>query len=88
MRVQVSRVDLDSRKIDFRMVREGDDERLLSRAATSRVAFAAGDELAAVRDADRAAKASMARAAKARPRVSSKQASARAAAAAAGAAPR
>ena len=31
VRVQVSRVDLDGRKIDFRMVREGDSEQLLSR---------------------------------------------------------
>ena len=31
VRVQVSRVDLDGRRIDFRMVREGESERLLAR---------------------------------------------------------
>lgn len=31
VRVQVSRVDLDSRRIDFRLVREGEGERLLTR---------------------------------------------------------
>src|SRR5207344_192983 len=31
VRVQVSRVELDSRRIDFRMVREGESERLLAR---------------------------------------------------------
>jgi ribonuclease R len=31
VRVQVSRVDLDGRKIDFRLVREGEDDRLLAR---------------------------------------------------------
>jgi ribonuclease R len=31
VRVQVSRVDLDGRKIDFRMVREGDAEQLMAR---------------------------------------------------------
>jgi ribonuclease R len=53
VRVQVSRVDLDGRKIDFRMVREGDGERLLARAGAGR----AGAELAQVQGADRAAKA-------------------------------
>ncbi|MCE2917071.1 MAG: ribonuclease R [Rubrivivax sp.] len=36
VRVQVSRVDLDGRKIDFRMVREGDAERLIERARGER----------------------------------------------------
>jgi ribonuclease R len=31
LRVQVSRVDLDTRRIDFRLVREGESERLLAR---------------------------------------------------------
>ena len=56
VRVQVSRVDLDGRKIDFRMVREGEAERLLARSDKARPATAA-DELAAVREADRAVKA-------------------------------
>ena len=33
VRVQVSRVDLDGRKIDFRLVREGEDARAAARAA-------------------------------------------------------
>jgi ribonuclease R len=76
VRVQVSRVDLDSRRIDFRMVREGDDERLLSRGRKSE-SRSPQAELAAVRARDRATKSSMARAAKARPRVGSKNASAK-----------
>ena len=76
VRVQVSRVDLDSRRIDFRMVREGDDERLLSRGRKSELRSPQA-ELAAVRARDRATKSGMARAAKTRPRVSSKQASAK-----------
>jgi ribonuclease R len=59
VRVQVSRVDLDGRKIDFRMVREGEAERLLARGERVRppagVASAA-EELAAVRETDRAVK--------------------------------
>ena len=62
VRVQVSRVDLDGRKIDFRMVREGEGERLLAkgeRADRTRGATptTATGELAAVQDADRIAKA-------------------------------
>jgi ribonuclease R len=61
VRVQVSRVDLDGRKIDFRMVREGEGERLLARgdkAGTARgPAGSAVQELAAVKEADRDAKA-------------------------------
>ena len=67
VRVQVSRVDLDGRKIDFRLVREGEDERCMPRArATSgeRRVARRSDELAALRQADRAVKA----AARARPR--------------------
>ena len=51
VRVQVSRVDLDGRKIDFRMVRDGDAERLLARGDKARPAIAgsgsAAEELAA-----------------------------------------
>ncbi|HEV8314442.1 MAG TPA: ribonuclease R [Burkholderiaceae bacterium] len=50
VRVQVSRVDLDGRKIDFRLVREVD---LLGRGARS---AAPGDELKALKEADRGAK--------------------------------
>jgi ribonuclease R len=63
VRVQVSRVDLDGRKIDFRLVREGEGERLLQRGRgnekperTERPATAV-DELAVVREADRTVKA-------------------------------
>ena len=57
VRVQVSRVDLDGRKIDFRMVHEGEAERLLARGDKQRPATAV-DELGKVREADRAVKAS------------------------------
>ncbi len=61
VRVQVSRVDLDSRKIDFRVVRAADGERALPRADRPRSAREAATqtatrELAGVRSADRAAK--------------------------------
>jgi ribonuclease R len=55
VRVQVSRVDLDGRKIDFRIVREGDVDRVPGRADKPRV-HGAVEELAAVRQADRAVK--------------------------------
>ena len=62
VRVQVSRVDLDGRKIDFRIVREGEAERLLARADRNRAQAPLGStsavaELAAVRETDRAVKA-------------------------------
>ena len=62
VRVQVSRVDLDGRKIDFRIVREGDAERLQARGERSRSVVpgngvSAVAELAAVRETDRAVKA-------------------------------
>jgi ribonuclease R len=73
VRVQVSRVDLDGRRIDFRMVREGDGERLLgtgkpegrsdtrrgeARADRARGAgTSASDELSALQEVDRATKA-------------------------------
>jgi ribonuclease R len=59
VRVQVSRVDLDGRKIDFRLVREGEGEPLLAkgeRTERPRPASASAD-LSAVQDADRVAKA-------------------------------
>ena len=56
VRVQVSRVDLDGRKIDFRMVREGEDDAVQMRARRERAATASG-ELAAVKETDRAVKA-------------------------------
>jgi len=75
VQVQVSRVDLDGRRIDFRMVRDGEAERLLSRgrAASERddKPGSASEELAALRAADRAAKAaSKARKASTAPRKS------------------
>jgi ribonuclease R len=56
LRVQVSRVDLDGRRIDFRLVREGAGERLLARGRRA-PASGATEELAAVRLRDREAKA-------------------------------
>jgi len=64
VRVQVSRVDLDGRKIDFRMVREGEDDAGQMRARREKPTTAGG-ELAAVKEADRAVKAGT-KAAKAR----------------------
>jgi ribonuclease R len=57
VRVQVSRVDLDGRKIDFRMVREGEEEAIASRARRDKANATAASELSAVKDADRAVKA-------------------------------
>ncbi|MCW5664320.1 MAG: ribonuclease R [Piscinibacter sp.] len=59
VRVQVMRVDLDGRKIDFRMVRDNEDDAARLRARRERgldKGEAEGGELAAVRGADRAAK--------------------------------
>jgi ribonuclease R len=58
VRVQVSRVDLDGRRIDFRMVREGDGDRLLARgrSAGRGEAGSASEALAEVESADRAHK--------------------------------
>ncbi len=68
VRVQVSRVDLDGRKIDFRLVREGESDRLLEKGRPERAergergdrtkAPSALAELNAVREADRVVKAS------------------------------
>jgi ribonuclease R len=72
VRVQVSRVDLDGRKIDFRLVRDGDDPALVPRGRRERgsdKASTAAQELAAVKEADRAVrKASKGRAGGAPPR--------------------
>ncbi len=57
VRVQVSRVDLDGRKIDFRMVREGEDEAVAQRSRRDKANASAASELAAVKDTDRAVKA-------------------------------
>ena len=57
VRVQVSRVDLDGRKIDFRMVREGEDEALAQRSRRDKANATAANELAAVKETDRAVKA-------------------------------
>jgi ribonuclease R len=64
VRVQVSRVDLDGRKIDFRMVRDGESERMLPRGPAGKAGAERGGEkvdsaaaeLAAVQQADRAAR--------------------------------
>ena len=66
VRVQVSRVDLDGRKIDFRLVREGEIDALVPRARKP-VAGSATDELKEVQGRDRAAKAGRAKAVAARP---------------------
>jgi ribonuclease R len=57
VRVQVSRVDLDGRKIDFRMVREGEESAIAMRARREKANLTAADELASVKETDRAVKA-------------------------------
>jgi ribonuclease R len=58
VRVQVSRVDLDSRRIDFRLVRDDEIGHSASRARGERArASAAVDELQVVQETDRAGKA-------------------------------
>jgi ribonuclease R len=61
VRVQVSRVDLDGRKIDFRMVRDGEGDKLLEKGRSERAERSKGGtavaELASVREADRSVKA-------------------------------
>jgi ribonuclease R len=59
VQVQVSRVDLDGRKIDFRMVRDAQGERQLApgRPGRTPAKAIAVDELASVKAADRAGKA-------------------------------
>ena len=60
VRVQVSRVDLDGRKIDFRMVREGEDATAIPRTKRDKAVErteAATSEIVALKDADRVVKA-------------------------------
>jgi ribonuclease R len=60
VRVQVSRVDLDGRKIDFRMVRDGEEDAAMVRAKRERTTdrnASAVAELASVKETDRAVKA-------------------------------
>jgi ribonuclease R len=57
VRVQVSRVDLDGRKIDFRMVRDGEDDAVLMRSRRDKANTTAAGELAQVKETDRAVKA-------------------------------
>ncbi|KQW02961.1 ribonuclease R [Rhizobacter sp. Root1221] len=61
VRVQVIRVDLDGRKIDFRMVKEGEDTtpapRARGREKGVEKAASAAEELANVKETDRAVKA-------------------------------
>ena len=64
VRVQVSRVDLDGRKIDFRWVRDEESERPAAGRGDKARPQGAAEELAAVREQDRVAK-SASRAAKA-----------------------
>ena len=60
VRVQVSRVDLDGRRIDFRLVRDGELEQPATRSRGERArALSATDELLSVKDADRAGKAAV-----------------------------
>ena len=56
VRVQVSRVDLDGRKIDFRLVREGEEASTSPRPRRA-AADAATSEVVALKEADRAVKA-------------------------------
>ena len=60
VRVQVSRVDLDGRKIDFRMVHEGEGDMVGARGRRDKAgekAAAASSELAVIKETDRAVKA-------------------------------
>ncbi len=59
VRVQVSRVDLDGRRIDFRLVRDGDDPAGALRSRRdkrSEAALSPADELAALKETDRSVK--------------------------------
>ena len=66
VRVQVSRVDLDGRKIDFRLVREGETDALVDRKRKPAAAASPTDELKAVKARDREAKAARSKAVAAR----------------------
>jgi len=56
VRVQVSRVDLDGRKIDFRMVRDGAEDAIALRARRDKMVNPAAQELAEIKQTDRAAR--------------------------------
>ena len=78
VRVQVSRVDLDGRRIDFRLVREGEDEALVGRAPPrGKAAGSATEVLKDVQSRDRNAKAARAKAVAGRPAAGKKTRSAR-----------
>jgi ribonuclease R len=65
VRVQVSRVDLDSRRIDFRLVRDGEPVPTSARARGERArAQSAVEELQAVQETDRVGKAARRKAGK------------------------
>jgi ribonuclease R len=66
VRVQVSRVDLDGRKIDFRLVREGETEVLAARGRKPTAPAGPIDELKEVQSRDRASKAARGKAVAAR----------------------
>jgi ribonuclease R len=78
VRVQVSRVDLDGRRIDFRLVREGEVDRLLERGRDKPRTARRGavEELAAVKQADRDARAGKKRAAGAKRSAATKKSAA------------
>ena len=76
VRVQVSRVDLDGRKIDFRLVREGETDALVDRKRKPAVAGASTsptEELKAVQTRDREAKAARGKAVASRGSAADKQ---------------
>ena len=69
VRVQVSRVDLDGRKIDFRLVREGEEEVATQRSRRDKVdprTDSATSEIVALKETDRAVKTATKAKAKAR----------------------
>jgi len=68
VRVQVSRVDLDGRKIDFRLVREGETDALVprSRPVQGKGAASPSAELQEIKQRDRATKAARGKAVAAR----------------------
>jgi ribonuclease R len=66
VRVQVSRVDLDGRKIDFRLVREGEVDAPVARKRKGAVGGTVAEELKEVQVRDRAAKAGRVKAVAAR----------------------
>jgi len=66
VRVQVSRVDLDGRKIDFRLVREGEVDAPVARKRKGAVSGTVAEVLKDVQVRDRAAKAGRAKAVAAR----------------------